>query len=307
MRQANVRIAATLMRHWVTASLFLLALPAIAHASLLRTWSYAEVSPDGRRVFVMLTSSDQGEPLTVKLLDGHEIDVRATFAESVEYDTSTLGLVWKINRYAFPFEICWFDDFEHYALLNRFAIARGPAVSFFHQNKLVRQYSPDEILTGLGRARFLPFTSGDWHYVWYDQFNREGNGLALSTTRREYWLYGHRIDLGRKEFYTFDLVTGEITSRRVMGAWYVWAYGAGFVGALAASLFVFRLGWRRARRELLVRRRSRLGLCMECGYDLRASQTACPECGKCVKARPNAGMAPAGLAASQDGETGSER
>jgi hypothetical protein len=39
-----------------------------------------------------------------------------------------------------------------------------------------------------------------------------------------------------------------------------------------------------ARRALRRRRWMRLGLCMVCGYDIRASTSQCPECGSAIPA-----------------------
>jgi hypothetical protein len=51
-----------------------------------------------------------------------------------------------------------------------------------------------------------------------------------------------------------------------------WLFAA--VGAVLPAIGMVR--WRRGHRA---RRRAARGLCVACGYDLRASAGACPECG----------------------------
>jgi hypothetical protein len=47
----------------------------------------------------------------------------------------------------------------------------------------------------------------------------------------------------------------------------------------------------RARRARVRRQRGRRGLCLECGYDLRASGETCPECGAVAAGKASAGSA----------------
>jgi hypothetical protein len=47
------------------------------------------------------------------------------------------------------------------------------------------------------------------------------------------------------------------------------------VGGYLSGALKRLFGWRERR----ARRRERLGLCVKCGYDLRASKNRCPECG----------------------------
>ncbi len=47
---------------------------------------------------------------------------------------------------------------------------------------------------------------------------------------------------------------------------------------VGVSIWVASFVWEGLRRDH-IRKRKKLGLCLKCGYDLRASKNRCPECG----------------------------
>ena len=61
-------------------------------------------------------------------------------------------------------------------------------------------------------------------------------------------------------------------------------YGSGHILFLplrtAVVVFALMLSWRWYVPLRRRRKRKKLGLCVKCGYDLRASQDRCPECGE---------------------------
>lgn len=48
------------------------------------------------------------------------------------------------------------------------------------------------------------------------------------------------------------------------------------------SILPFACSAKAVRRRLILRKRRRRGLCLHCGYDLRASEERCPECGTAI-------------------------
>ncbi len=76
------------------------------------------------------------------------------------------------------------------------------------------------------------------------------------------------------------LSVGLLIPNRVLLTLYrgLWMPTLLFASILACSYFPFR------RR----RKRKKLGLCVKCGYDLRASEERCPECGEDFDGAKNA-------------------
>jgi hypothetical protein len=179
---------------------------------------------------------------------------------------------------------------RYVAVINRFGFQGPWALRFYDEGKLIREYGYKALLMAPRNRFLLPYTQTDWHTAWYDVYDLDPSHrrLQLYTPERrlwfnltEWWPYDRRINLGLQEFYTFDLATGTILTRQVVGAWRSWA----FLAVFAATLFIiiFALLWTR-RRIGRFRRwlRIRAGRCPSCGYDLRASPAQCPECGRPV-------------------------
>ena len=153
------------------------------------------------------------------VLPSGQVNIRQTFPTSGCYDAGTLEPIWQVNWYALPKDLRYSSDFSHIARRNRFAFTRSPAIWFYHDGKLARQYSLDQLLVALRNRRLFNFTSGDWHFTWYDprKFELDGDELRLSTDTRVFYLYGYGFNLGWHEDYRFNLVTGEMTDRHMGG------------------------------------------------------------------------------------------
>jgi hypothetical protein len=235
---------------------------ATAWGSISAENSWVAFSADGRQVLVLLSpysdsggSPSDGSPSAI-FPDGQQLALRETFTKSGVYDVATLTPKWQVDWYALQRDVLGSDDMRYVAVINRTGFHRGCAVAFFDRGRLVRAYNCADFLTGMSREEFLPFTSSDWHTQWYDNFalSSDHRSVNLSTARRRINLAGCKISLGLQEFYTFDLATGSITSRRTEGAWLVWTYGAAIMLVAAGLVLAARGIWIWHRNRALRRR-----------------------------------------------------
>lgn len=230
--------------------LILLVCPLLARGSIGAPNSSVMPSADGRRVLVMVSPMPDydREPMAT-LPDGRVVDVHQAFAASGVYDASTLMPIWEVDWFAFRHDLMVSDDLRHIAWFGRRGMHTDSALEFYEDGGLIRSYNCGQLLTSLRGNWCLPFTSCDWHTQWYADYglSADRRTVLVSTMRRRVFVFGYRIDLGLQEFYEFDLTNGAMVSRRVDGAWVVWAYAAGVVAACGVLIIVARAIWRRVR------------------------------------------------------------
>jgi hypothetical protein len=214
--------------------------------------SYLIPSADGRTLFVMLSRDRLYDARPAATLpDGRVVNLADTFGGSGLYDAVTLRPRWRVNWFSLQGDLYHSPDFRHVLRVNRGGLDRGWVLRFYGNGVLVREYDAASVLTGLRSILFLPYSTWDWHVRWYDDYDLDPltGRFFLTTPRRRFLFYGHRLDLGLQESYTFDLSTGAILSQKVSGAWVLWAYGVLIPVAFALAMIATRALWRRFRRR----------------------------------------------------------
>jgi hypothetical protein len=238
--------------------LAILAFPVAAAAGISSPDSSLIFSRDGTRMLVMRSPYPQYDHAPPAMLaDGRVVNIAATFAKSGVYDSLTLRPLWQVDWYVREGCLLWSDDLRHVARFDLTGYLRNSALHFYEDGKLIRSYKCTDLLTGLRQRVFLPYSTGDWHDRWYDEFDLTGarTAVSLTTARRRLYLCGWRIDLGLRESYQFDLDTGNIYKREVSGRWVVWAYGTAALLLPLAMGLLARTLWRPVRRRISLAQR----------------------------------------------------
>jgi hypothetical protein len=283
------------MKRALLALLLLITTPASAGISAL--YSHARYSADRQRILVMISpdpEQDATNPDTFTLPSGVTGRVHELFCESGCYDAQTLRPIWHLDWYAHELDLESSPDFSRIVRLHVGAFRGGPAVQFYVEGKLVRSYTCTDLLQHLCSHRLLPYTSWDWHTVWYgpSEMTHDG-GFRLATARRQFGLFGHVFDLGYHEVYSFDLESGAVRSVSHEGQNRFWLHVTGLVAIPVICGVALRLTARIVHARLQHYRAGRRtkGMCEACGYDLRATASGtCPECGGNAQARSPTAM-----------------
>jgi hypothetical protein len=245
---------------------FLLVFPVIAHAFTSAQNPRVTPSRDHTKLLIMFPPANlwrdaKGNPFpepppVATLPNGQTVNLRDKFKKPGVYDAATLAPIWQVDWFAQPEDLLLSDDFLHAVRMNIHGLRSNWALVFYDHGNPVQTYDCPQLLRHLRNIRCVPFTSGNWHFVWYDNFHlsNDGTQLELSTVRRQLFLPGHKFDLGYQEHYTFNLVTGAIINQRTTGVWRIATYAAALLAMIVLPLMALRFLWQRSRSSTRLRR-----------------------------------------------------
>ena len=204
----TVRISAILL-------LLLLFSSVNIYARLVDDNSYAILSKDGNRIFVMLTKIPDGDE-AFTLPDNTTVNLRTTFHSSGVFNLITKKPVWLFDWYSREYELQTSDDFSSIVRLNSYALhfPKTWGIMFIHNGKTVKTYSIDTLLTNFRSKHFFPFMTAGYYCVWDEDFNLHGDRLKLKIKERKIYIF-YVIPLGYQESYLFDSKTGSILEKHI--------------------------------------------------------------------------------------------
>ena len=143
------------------------------------------------------------------------------------------------------------------SLNRRFSLARGA----FHYSQIAGPISYEE-------ARMSTSAS--------DPPGQQSGGSAHSNGQLLYEYHMFKPGIGFVGFQSFDTCWLPSSVQSSNGS-FTFYHGRAPIWPLTVALAAFWLSIGRPLRRR--RKRKKLGLCLRCGYDLRASKGRCPECG----------------------------
>jgi hypothetical protein len=137
--------------------------------------------------------------------------------------------------------------------------------SFWRNDSLFIERGPHGYFVASARGRVgVIEVSGSWHPRRFHYASYEQTDSAVLTTIAK--------SGDTKNLWILLSGDGNLRSNFGKSRWIAFPYLTPIVPCAALPAVILIRAWRR-------RRRFRSGLCARCGYDLRASQGRCPECG----------------------------
>ncbi len=150
-------------------------------------------------------------------------EVLDRYPRSGVYDAKTDELLWEIQEEGYEKNFLFSSEFESWVWIQPYAPWSKldltlPALRFYHQDHLQREWAFSDILRSPATSYFYP-----WEGYWLKSASINGSQLHLTTYAREMRFDGNRFPLGGGESHRFDLNTGRLLHSETENS-LVWVY-----------------------------------------------------------------------------------